>query len=177
MTEITELGTEVLELELKRIRRLYRNVQGNAMSEIKREFRWFNIVEYEKEEAYLSKRHLEGWKFKSDSVDRDFLLPDLTAYYICNRTWRTEIYDRVCCIAGYISGYIFAVCREVFCISKKDKKIVQGWRIINAGSPLLEGAMYFLHFTMYKKISTTAYQKEEWTINIFTNQIKGTFAL
>lgn len=35
------------------------------MSEIKREFRWFNIVEYEKEEDYLSKRHLEGWKFKS----------------------------------------------------------------------------------------------------------------
>ena len=34
------------------------------MSEIKKEFRWFNIVEYEKEEDYLSKRHLEGWKFR-----------------------------------------------------------------------------------------------------------------
>lgn len=31
-----------------------------------------------------------------------------------------------------------------------------------------------LYFTMYKKISTTAYQKEEQTINIFTNQIEGT---
>lgn len=36
---------------------------------------------------------------------------------------------------------------------------------------LLTGLLYF---TMYKKISTTAYQKEEQTINIFTNQIEGT---
>ena len=35
------------------------------MKELKKEFRWFNIMEYEKEENYLSKRHLEGWKFKS----------------------------------------------------------------------------------------------------------------
>ena len=34
------------------------------MSELKKEFRWFNIMEYEKEENYLSKRHQEGWKFK-----------------------------------------------------------------------------------------------------------------
>ena len=61
--EITELGTEVLELELKRIRRLYRNAQ-EEMKELKKEFRWFNIMEYEKEENYLSKRHQEGWKFK-----------------------------------------------------------------------------------------------------------------
>lgn len=30
------------------------------MKELKKEFRWFNIMEYEKEENYLSKRHLEG---------------------------------------------------------------------------------------------------------------------
>ena len=34
------------------------------MKELKKEFRWFNIMEYEKEENYLSKRHQEGWKFK-----------------------------------------------------------------------------------------------------------------
>ena len=27
------------------------------MKEVKKEFRWFNIMEYEKEEKYLSKRH------------------------------------------------------------------------------------------------------------------------
>ena len=27
------------------------------MKELKKEFRWFNIMEYEKEENYLSKRH------------------------------------------------------------------------------------------------------------------------
>ena len=37
---------------------------GNEMKELKKEFRWFNIMEYEKEENYLSKRHQEGWKFK-----------------------------------------------------------------------------------------------------------------
>lgn len=34
------------------------------MKKVKKEFRWFNIMEYEKEEKYLSKRHQEGWKFK-----------------------------------------------------------------------------------------------------------------
>ena len=36
-----------------------------AMKKLKKEIRWFSIMEYEKEENYLSKRHLEGWKFKS----------------------------------------------------------------------------------------------------------------
>ena len=35
------------------------------MSEIKKEIRWFSIMDYEKEGKYLSKRHLEGWKFKN----------------------------------------------------------------------------------------------------------------
>ena len=35
------------------------------MSEIKKEMRWFSIMDYEKEGKYLSKRHLEGWKFKN----------------------------------------------------------------------------------------------------------------
>ena len=35
------------------------------MKKLKKEIRWFSIMEYEKEENYLSKRHLEGWKFKS----------------------------------------------------------------------------------------------------------------
>ena len=34
------------------------------MSELKKEFRWFNIMDYKKEETYLSKRHQKGWKFK-----------------------------------------------------------------------------------------------------------------
>ena len=34
------------------------------MKKAKKEYRWFNIMEYEKEEKYLSKRHQEGWKFK-----------------------------------------------------------------------------------------------------------------
>ena len=34
------------------------------MKKVKKEFRWFNIMEYEKEEKYMSKRHQEGWKFK-----------------------------------------------------------------------------------------------------------------
>ena len=34
------------------------------MSEIKKEFRWFSITDYEKEADYLSRRHREGWKFQ-----------------------------------------------------------------------------------------------------------------
>ena len=30
--------------------------------QIKREFRLFTIAEYEKEEAYLARKHREGWK-------------------------------------------------------------------------------------------------------------------
>lgn len=30
------------------------------MKKVKKEFRWFNIMEYEKEEKYMSKRHQEG---------------------------------------------------------------------------------------------------------------------
>ena len=35
------------------------------MKEVKKEFRWFSITEYEKEAEYLSRRHKEGWKFKN----------------------------------------------------------------------------------------------------------------
>ena len=35
------------------------------MKEIKKEFRWFFITEYEKEAEYLRQRHKEGWKFKN----------------------------------------------------------------------------------------------------------------
>ena len=35
------------------------------MSEIRKEIRWFSIMDYEKEGKYLSKRHQEGWKFKN----------------------------------------------------------------------------------------------------------------
>lgn len=31
--------------------------------ETKREFRYYTIMEYDKEERYLQKRHSEGWKF------------------------------------------------------------------------------------------------------------------
>lgn len=34
------------------------------MREIKKEFRWFSITEYEKEADYLSQKHKEGWKFQ-----------------------------------------------------------------------------------------------------------------
>lgn len=34
------------------------------MNELKKELRWFTIMDYEKEAAYLSKRHQEGWAFK-----------------------------------------------------------------------------------------------------------------
>lgn len=30
---------------------------------MKREFRWFSIFEYEKEQEYLRRRHSEGWRF------------------------------------------------------------------------------------------------------------------
>ena len=33
------------------------------MKEKKTEFRWFTIVEYEKEQEYLRKMHQKGWKF------------------------------------------------------------------------------------------------------------------
>ena len=52
--QITELGMEVLELELKRIQRLYRT-GGIVMSETKKELRWFSIMDYEKEARYLSR--------------------------------------------------------------------------------------------------------------------------
>ena len=46
--QITELGMEVLELELKRIQRLYRNAQGGiVMSETKRNS-LVSIMDYEK---------------------------------------------------------------------------------------------------------------------------------
>nr|WP_295283802.1 DUF2812 domain-containing protein [uncultured Blautia sp.] len=35
------------------------------MEEVKKEFRWFSITEYEKEAEYLSRRHKDGWKFKN----------------------------------------------------------------------------------------------------------------
>ena len=35
------------------------------MKEIKKEFRWFFITEYEKEAEYLRQLHKEGWKFKN----------------------------------------------------------------------------------------------------------------
>jgi hypothetical protein len=31
------------------------------MNEIKKEFRWFSIMDYEKEAEYLNKRQQEGW--------------------------------------------------------------------------------------------------------------------
>ena len=34
------------------------------MKDVKKEFRWFSITEYEKEAEYLRRRHKEGWKFK-----------------------------------------------------------------------------------------------------------------
>lgn len=34
------------------------------MSAVKKEIRWFTIMDYEKEAAYLSRRHREGWAFK-----------------------------------------------------------------------------------------------------------------
>ena len=33
------------------------------MRERKTEFRFFTVAEWEKEEAYLSQRHREGWRF------------------------------------------------------------------------------------------------------------------
>lgn len=33
------------------------------MSGMKKEFRWFSIMDYDKEGEYLSERHREGWKF------------------------------------------------------------------------------------------------------------------
>ena len=35
------------------------------MKDVKKEFRWFSITEYEKEAEYLRRRHKEGWKFKN----------------------------------------------------------------------------------------------------------------
>ena len=35
------------------------------MKEVKKEFRWFSIADYEKEAEYLRRRHKEGWKFKN----------------------------------------------------------------------------------------------------------------
>lgn len=34
------------------------------MSDMKKELRWFTIMDYEKEAQYLSRMHQEGWKFK-----------------------------------------------------------------------------------------------------------------
>ena len=36
---------------------------GNIVKEKKTEFRWFTIVEYEKEQEYLRKMHQKGWRF------------------------------------------------------------------------------------------------------------------
>ena len=41
------------------------------MKEVKREFRWFSIADYEKEAEYLRRRHKEGWKFS------DVMLPGI----------------------------------------------------------------------------------------------------
>ena len=35
------------------------------MKECKREFRYFTIMDYEKEGDYLQERHRQGWKFRS----------------------------------------------------------------------------------------------------------------
>ena len=35
------------------------------MKDVKKEFRWFSIADYEKEAEYLRRRHKEGWKFKN----------------------------------------------------------------------------------------------------------------
>ena len=35
------------------------------MKDVKKEFRWFSIADYEKEAEYLRHRHKEGWKFKN----------------------------------------------------------------------------------------------------------------
>lgn len=34
------------------------------MKDVKREWRWFSITEYDKEADYLRRKHNEGWKFK-----------------------------------------------------------------------------------------------------------------
>lgn len=36
---------------------------GSIVKEKKTEFRWFTIVEYEKEQEYLRRMHQKGWKF------------------------------------------------------------------------------------------------------------------
>ena len=60
---ITDLGWEVLKLEFHRIDRLYRN-----MKETKTCFRFFSIMDYEKEADFLRKMHKKGWKFVKVSL-------------------------------------------------------------------------------------------------------------
>ena len=47
------------------------------MKDVKKEFRWFSITEYEKEAEYLRRRHKEGWKFK------DVIFPGIYTFEKC----------------------------------------------------------------------------------------------
>lgn len=63
--QITDLGKEVLELELKESAGCTVMHRRQRHEGCKKEFRWFSITEYEKEAEYLRRRHKEGWKFKN----------------------------------------------------------------------------------------------------------------
>ena len=56
--QITELGKEVLQLELKRIERLYQNSKGEEIHEQQKTvIRFFTIADFEEEEMWLHNQH------------------------------------------------------------------------------------------------------------------------
>jgi len=42
--------------------------------ESKKQFKWFTIFEYEKEQDYLREMHKSGWKFIIDLIDGNLLI-------------------------------------------------------------------------------------------------------
>ena len=62
--QITDLGRKVLDIELKRIERLYRNSLEERWWKKKVVYRIATIADYDREALYLRKMHAEGWKLK-----------------------------------------------------------------------------------------------------------------
>lgn len=53
------------------------------MSEMKKEVRFFSIMDYEKEATYLSERHREGWRFYNVTFPGIYTFEKCEPEYIC----------------------------------------------------------------------------------------------
>ena len=71
------------------------------MKDVKKEFRWFSITEYEKEAEYLRRRHKEGWKFKNVTYPGIYIFERLPYMVPGPRTTSSSVSSFTFCTIPY----------------------------------------------------------------------------